>query len=217
MTYEIHDHHIHVPRAARYATLGDGREEIESVWFLLHGYGQLAREFLESARALAASTRLVVAPEALSRFYLEDHQRVGASWMTREDRLTEIDDYVRYLDLTHDQIMKVCAPTASKVNVLGFSQGVATATRWAIRGQAEVGHLVLWGSPLPHELAEPSELASLRRMRVTLVGGNRDRFLDEAAWDGERQRLRAADVAFEELHFEGGHRLDDDTLRKIPV
>lgn len=211
----VDTHHLHVPRAARYATLGDPREGIDSVWFLLHGYGQLASEFLESARALAASTRFIVAPEGLSRFYLEDHQRVGASWMTKEDRLLEIDDYIRYLDLIHDQIMRVCEPTSSKINLLGFSQGVATATRWAIRGSAEVGQLVLWGSPLPHELADAGSMAPLQTMRLTLVGGHRDRFLDEAAWEDERRRLRDAGVVFEELHFNGGHRLDDNTLRKM--
>ncbi|HJS73420.1 MAG TPA: phospholipase, partial [Vicinamibacteria bacterium] len=89
---EPESHHLAVPRTARYLTLGPGEGPIEEVWFLLHGYGQLASELLHYARALAGDRRLLVAPEGLSRFYHEDHEKVGASWMTREDRLAEIDD-----------------------------------------------------------------------------------------------------------------------------
>ena len=37
-----------------------------------------------------------MAPEGLSRFYLEGFSgKVGATWMTREDRLNDIDNYLR--------------------------------------------------------------------------------------------------------------------------
>ena len=75
------------------------------LWVLLHGYRQLAPRFLRHMRALHAPHRLLVAPEGLSRFYLEGRpgphrggDPVGASWMTREDREAEILDYVEYLD-----------------------------------------------------------------------------------------------------------------------
>src|SRR2546425_9676771 len=75
-----------------------------------HGSGQLAARSLRHFEPLADGTRLVVAPEALSRFYLEDttvpakERKVGATWMTRENRLSEIDDYVRYLDALHAEV-----------------------------------------------------------------------------------------------------------------
>src|SRR5207237_799567 len=66
----------------------------------------------------------VVAPEGRPRFYLTEsptERRVGASWMTREDRLHEIDDYVRYLDAVHVDLK---LPN-TRITALGFSQGSA--------------------------------------------------------------------------------------------
>src|SRR5712691_3738407 len=100
----MQEYHIGVTRTARYFTLGGSPREVAEVWFVCHGYGQLAGRFLRHFEPLAGGTRLLVAPEALSRFYVEDttvparERKVGATWMTREDRLSEIDDYVRYLD-----------------------------------------------------------------------------------------------------------------------
>ncbi len=211
---EPESHHLTVSRTARYFTLGRTNGRLEDVWFLFHGYGQLAWELLGNARALAREGRLLVVPEALSRFYHPDHERVGASWMTREDRLAEIDDYLAYLDLLHDRIFENVPRRESRLRLLGFSQGVATAARWATRGKAEIDELVLWGSPLPHDLDEAA-MARLRRMRVVLAGGSRDPFLTEEHWKQQSTLLRNHAVDFETRRFQGGHRLDHDTLRTL--
>jgi acetyl esterase/lipase len=209
---ESETHHLAVPRTARYLTLGPVDGPLDDVWFLLHGYGQLASEFLSSARALARARRLLVAPEALSRFYHEDHETVGASWMTREDRLAEIDDYVSYLDLLQKRIFETVRGERPPLRVLGFSQGVATAARWASRGRAEIERLVLWGSPLPHDL-DAAEARRLSRISMTVVTGSRDRFLTDEHLRQQFEHWRG--VSFEVKRFDGGHRLDDDTLRAL--
>jgi predicted esterase len=205
-------HSLAVPRTARYLTLGEEKKP-RTIWFLCHGYGQLAADFLEMAKALARPTALLVAPEALSRFYLDEHRKVGASWMTREDRLNEMEDYIAYLDIVHERVLAGTDRADARVAVLGFSQGVATAARWAARGKAtnSVGHAVFWGSALPPELS----LQTLGHIRVTLAGGSRDPFYGEDVRAGDRNRLTEAKVAFDELLFDGGHRLDDRTLEKL--
>jgi predicted esterase len=208
-------HRIVIPRSARYATTGSVEAELDEVWFLLHGYGQLAAGFLDSAKAAVHEKRLLVAPEALSRFYLEDHERIGASWMTREDRVEEIDDYVRYLDLVHDEVFGIVARSRVKLTLLGFSQGAATASRWAVRGKGKVDRIILWGSPLPPELKDDASLSPLRSKDLVLVGGSRDPFLTEVEWTEQRSRLEAHGIGFHSMTFEGGHRLDDDTLRRL--
>ena len=98
----MREHSIKVRRSARYYTLGpDDERAVRDVWFVLHGYGQLAAQFIGIFEALNDGTRLIVAPEALNRFYVAGvetapaaERGVGATWMTREDRLNEIDDYV---------------------------------------------------------------------------------------------------------------------------
>ena len=132
--------------------------------------------------------------------------------MTREDRLAEMEDYIRYLDLLHDGLFQVVPRQEARLRVLGFSQGVATAARWAVRGKARVDDLILWGSALPPELDSEETLASLGRLKLTLVGGTRDEFLTDAVRAEQRSRLSRHGIAFDEMTFEGGHRLDDRTL-----
>ena len=88
---------IRVERTARFHVLGDIRT-CRELWVVVHGYGQLGRYFLNNFTGMEEG-RCIVAPEGLSRFYLDaEHSRVGATWMTREDRLHEIEDHIAYLD-----------------------------------------------------------------------------------------------------------------------
>src|SRR5256885_9007877 len=142
----MQEHRVTVARSVRYFTLGG--EEPREVWFACHGYGQLAARFLEKLRVLDDGRRCLVAPEGLSRFYLSERpaeRRVGASWMTREDRLAEIDDYVRYLDAVYADVFASRDRAQVSVHALGYSQGAATVSRWVAMGQAQVDRLTLWG------------------------------------------------------------------------
>ncbi|MGH7540318.1 MAG: hypothetical protein ACRELC_04915, partial [Gemmatimonadota bacterium] len=79
----IRTEHVTIERRARYAALGDRKVAPAHVWFVLHGYGQLAPRFVRSFEALDDGSRWIVAPEGLHRYYLDHAERkVGASWMT---------------------------------------------------------------------------------------------------------------------------------------
>src|SRR3712207_4878931 len=102
----IEEAHIAVTRTARYYTLGANVMAPREVWFACHGYGQLAGYFARHFEALDDGTRMIVVPEALSRFYFGEARgqhgaeaMVGATWMTREDREREIEDHVHYLEI----------------------------------------------------------------------------------------------------------------------
>jgi dienelactone hydrolase len=188
---------------------------IQQVWFVCHGYSQLVREFIRYFSVLDDGTRLVVAPEALSRFYLESTEgKVGASWMTKEDRLEEINDYVQYLDLLYEHISTQVDLTGTTVHVLGFSQGVATATRWISRGTVRAEQLVFWAGALPPELDDRA-WERIRESQVTIVYGSRDEYVTPRIADEQRARLQFHDVHFEEIVFEGEHRMDLKTLEAI--
>ena len=145
-----------VTKTARYYCIGPTDDAaIREVWFILHGFGQLAATFATYFGDLDDGTRLIVAPEALNRYYLVPangvpaaERPVGATWMTREDRDHEIADYVNYLDTLHAEIARR-VPSPDRIVVVGFSQGAATAARWAARGTARLDRLVLWGGMLP--------------------------------------------------------------------
>lgn len=207
----VRDHHLSVTRTARYATLGPaGAPE---VWFALHGYGQLAHRFLRDFDGVAAR-RLIVAPEALNRFYLDPaHQKVGASWMTREDRLTDIADYVRYLDALAAAVLS--EPGARRTTVLGFSQGAATACRWVARGRTRVDRLVLWSGEVPPDLDLAEAGARLGALEVILVAGSGDTFITPKVLATMSARLTAHDIAHRTVTFTGGHVIDRETLQQL--
>ena len=216
------EHHVAVTRTARYVTVGEPGPAISDVWFALHGYGQLAPSFARHCQPLAAPHRLVVVPEGLSRFYLGDHTRpagpdakIGASWMTREDRLSEITDYVRYLDQLHATIFSRLPGTGVRVTVLGFSQGAPTATRWLTRGDAVADRLILWGAPMPADLDPALDGARLRRSEVVLVAGDRDDYITPKVIAAEETRLATMNVRFRTLRYPGGHAIDPGTLQEL--
>ncbi|MEO6444905.1 MAG: alpha/beta fold hydrolase, partial [Gemmatimonadaceae bacterium] len=145
--------HVRVSRSARVQTLGDV-EQASDVWMVLHGFGQLAAEFIAPFAALAGDGCAVIAPEALNRFYKQKDgadsnasRPVGATWMTREDRDAEIADYVGYLDEVARQLVPGRAVTA-----LGFSQGVATLMRWVTAGSTPLARVIVWAGEIPREV-----------------------------------------------------------------
>jgi predicted esterase len=203
---------IRVHRTARFHVLGSPASARE-LWIVVHGYGQLARYFLNQFDGLSPDL-CIVAPEGLSRFYLDaGHTRVGATWMTREDRLHEIDDHVAYLDQMTRELQQQ-APPGTLVNVLGFSQGVATASRWALRGLTRFDRMVLWAGNLPPEL-DRDTLQALRGSVVDLVLGDQDEFMDRETLLGAAQRLEAAGVDHRHHIYRGGHKLDALTLQRL--
>jgi predicted esterase len=209
------EHHLPVTRTARYFTLGDPAKA-DHVWFALHGYGQLASTFVGYFATLDNGSRLIVAPEALSRFYLnEGNGPPGASWMTKEDREHEITDYVRYLDQVWDAVRSNCRETARSY-ALGFSQGVATLGRWLDRGAAKPDAFCLWAGTLPQEMALTTPHPALASRRVALVAGNRDKYLRQDWLDHESARMaEAAAGEVRRFPFDGGHRLDRNVLASV--
>ena len=216
----MQEHHISVSRTARYFTLGNSSSWVGEVWFVCHGYGQLAARFLEKLRVLDDGRRYLVAPEGLSRFYLSEsptERRVGATWMTREDRLAEIDDYVQYLDAVYAAVLGPRDRAQVTVHALGFSQGTATVSRWAALGKAEIDRLILWGGEFPPDLDLTVEtvVRRLRDARLALVYGRSDEYITPKVVTGILERLGQHGIPYEEIPFDGGHEMNEAVLRSL--
>lgn len=208
----MEERHLRVPRTARYHVLGEPARA-RRLWIVLHGYGHLARYFLNKFLG-AEKDQCIVAPEGLSRFYLDpEHRRVGATWMTREDRELEIQDQITYLDSLHHALLPELAKNIP-AGVLGFSQGVATACRWAMHGNTILDRMVLWGGGIPPELERTALQQGLQRVHVALVHGNDDALVPLSVLENNQLRLNAAQVRHEVHTFKGGHDLDPVVLQR---
>ena len=210
------EHHLSVERTARYWTLGEAASA-EEVWIVLHGYKQLARRFLRRFKSIDDGRRFIVAPEALSRFYISPSEGrhgvasvVGATWMTREDRRAEIRDYVGYLDQLAAHVGDLTGGVP--VTVLGFSQGVATATRWSTHGSMMPARLILWGDFSPPDLDLALASQRLEGVDVVMVRGAEDLALSSRLAQEEADRLESAGIAYRTIRYSGGHDIDAETL-----
>ena len=97
--------------------------------------------------------------------------------MTKENRTIDIENYLHYLDaLFETQIGK---ENKVPVTFLGFSQGAATASRWAIHRKVGFQRLILWCGIFPPDLDFESGKETLRDKEVWLVYGKSDPFLTD--------------------------------------
>ena len=212
------EHHIRISRQARYFTFGSA-EGAQDIWIVCHGYAQLARRFIEGFANIAVTGRLIVAPEGLHRFYIDPppapatQRRVGATWMTREDRERDIADYVDYLDALVSE-MSAAAPGA-RVRVLGFSQGTATVLRWAVRATRAPQDLIIWAGEVPTDVDWPMGARRLAQTAIHAVHGTRDEMVSRAGFLRNLQTLDAVGLSYQMHEFDGGHQLDEGVLLRL--
>ena len=217
----MHVHHLQTTRTARYFTLGEPGPAVTDLWIACHGYGQSAETFLKEFEIIGEPHRLIAAPEALSRFYMaapgSPHRKdtpVGGAWMTREDRDAEIGDYVAYLDALAKLLRERVAPGV-RIRALGFSQGMLTIYRWLALGSEKVDEAILWAGELPRDTDDAAVKEKLGDAPVSLVAGTNDRYISPAMFHAFTTRLQRAGLNVTPRTFDGGHRLDRDTLSKL--
>ncbi|NUQ24404.1 MAG: phospholipase [Saprospiraceae bacterium] len=207
-------HHLTVARTARYYTLGTPGPHIKTLWITCHGYGQLAGQFIRKFEAVLDEETLVVAPEGLSRFYWEGVSGdVGASWMTKDDRLAEIDDYVAYLSSLYDFFVTQLPPQ-TRIVLAGFSQGCATQLRWITRQLPHFDVLLLWAGGLPEDIDYKPLLPYFQEKSLHFVYGLQDQYLTEERIATQSQWLADTGLPLQIHTFDGKHEIDREVLRQ---
>jgi len=208
----ITENHITVSKTARYYALGELNEKTGQIWIVIHGFRQSAKAFLQGFEPLATGTNFFIAPEALNRFYLtRQGKEVGASWMTREDRLNEIKDYINYLDNLYSTLK--LNNSKAKIIALGFSQGASTLTRWLDSTKHRIDTAVVYAGEVAPELLPLRDGSGLKKTKNYYVCGTKDEFFTPAALDIVKNVYR--ELNFTEIFFEGTHVINTDALKKI--
>lgn len=204
---------------ARYFTAGTLTPATRQVWIVIHGYGQLAQYFLKKFNPVAEQDVFVIAPEGLSRFYLSEltnagraDNRVGATWMTRENRHMDIDNYIRYLDAVFS---KELGGTTAPVTLLGFSQGCATACRWATHGRLRFDRLILWAGLFPPDMDFVKGHNVLEGKKTYMVVGDQDPYLNAERMKEFDALAEKLDITPKKVVFEGKHELNETVLMRF--
>ncbi|GAB4027424.1 alpha/beta hydrolase [Spirosoma gilvum] len=220
----VQENHLAVQRTARFYTMGQLTEKTRNIWFCLHGFGQLAQYFGRKFTDLVNDETFIVVPEGLSRLYLDmNYQRVGASWMTREDAQHEINDYVSYLNSLYDLILKGHNPAEERlhITVFGFSQGAATACRWLAdrtNGHSPISadRLILWAGYFPKGLSELIHASVLSHTETHYVYGHQDEYISAIDdIDAYLHRLQIDVPNLQLTAFDGPHRVEPGVLTSL--
>lgn len=213
----MEEHHIITEKTARYFTLGDLTKSTNDIWIICHGYGQLASFFIQKFKSLVEKGHFIIAPEGFHRYYLEgNYGRVGASWMTKEDRLNDIHDYVKFLDRVFDEF-KNKINSSAKINVLGFSQGCATVSRWICMGNSKPDRFILYAGVFPPDLNFELNAEKLKNIPVYIVAGNGDEYISEEQMKDYLKIIDQNGIQYRFLPFEGKHSVEASVLEQLTM
>jgi predicted esterase len=197
-----------VEKTTRYYSLGD-IESANKLLFVLHGYGQLPQFFIRKFQTLVEKGYFIVAPEGLHRFYLEGTSgRVGASWMTKEARLDDIEDNILYLKLLTEYFINI--KHFKNVSILGFSQGGATATRFYAKHFHFFDTCILWASVFPDDI---SFLPTEKELNYQFVIGTEDPYFSKETIVNLLIEYKKNGIKTHQ--FIGNHNIDVEMLNEL--
>ena len=201
------EHKLIAQKTFRYQQIGE-LDKATQLLIVLHGYGQLAEFFIRKFNDVPENY-LVIAPEGMHRFYLNGTSgRVGASWMTKEDRESDIQDNLNWLNQLLNELKE--KKKFEKIILLGFSQGGATAARWYYSKKVPFDQLILWASVFPPDLERPQINSKSNNYFVI---GTEDEFYNDEAQMTEIDFYQK--IGFQTLQFQGKHDIHNTTMLEI--
>ncbi len=206
-------------RTARFYIAGTPSDKTNQILIVLHGYGQLAGDFIKQFDEFISDDTLIIAPEALSRFYrAASGNIIGASWMTKEDRQNEIIDYIVYLDSVLKEVWKETLKQKNgneiKISILGFSQGVHTAVRWFTNSSYHFDKLFLCSNDFPKDADFETLKTKSESAKLFYIYGNSDNVISQNVYENSVQLLLKNEIKFEKIIFNGKHTINQDILIK---
>lgn len=205
-------HKLPVTRTAHYYTLGTPGKHIKKVWFVAHGYGQLASTFIHRFAGVEDGETLIIAPEGLSKFYWGQFTgKVVASWMTSGDRLDEIADYTNYWQALYEKYIPQLADNV-EITILGFSQGCATVVRWALAAFPHFDNLILWAGSFPEDIPYHEQADYWSNKKLYFAYGTADPLLSEKRLKWSFDVIKDKQLNVTTFTFDGKHEVDKEAL-----
>lgn len=202
-------------KTARYSTYGELTASTKYFWFALHGSKMLCEQMLYKFKDFDPKEHFVVAPEGLNRFYEKDFGGpVVASWMTKRDRLHEIEDNGNYLSGLY-QYFLAQLPQGCKKTIMAFSQGGTIAFRWLYQKEVEVDNVIPYACWIPEDIDLTASKTDLNASQLLFTYGKEDQFLTEKYIAMVGDVINKSDVNMTFLPYTGNHRISKDQLNLI--
>lgn len=190
--------------------------KIKTIWFVFHGYGQLAEKFIKNFSSMADEQNLVIAPEALNKFYLHGFSgEVGATWMTTENRESEIKDYLIFLTNVFSKISSELYTPKLKLNLIGFSQGCSTAVRWLMSKKIMADKIFLCGGLLPKDIDFKTAAIVFKSTRLIYITGKDDKFFTQQEIEKEKSILASSRIDADFVNHKFGHEINFEIVELI--
>lgn len=210
-----HEKQVSYQTTNTYETLNALTEKTKNIWIVLHGIGYLSKFFIKYFDALNTDENYIIAPQAPAKYYLKnEYKYVGASWLTKENRVLETKNVLAYLDAVYSA---ETLPSDCNLLVFGFSQGVSIATRWIASRNINCAQMILYAGGIPKELTpEDFEFMKDQETTVTVIVGDKDQYLTTEVLKYERTRIEELFFGKAKMViFDGGHEVKKEIINTL--
>jgi len=212
---KVNENQVNYRTTKTYSTLNSLTDKTKYIWFVFHGIGYLSKYFIKYFNELPPEENYIIAPQAPSKYYLNNEYRhVGASWLTKENTVTETANILAYIDAVYSGEN---IPAHSKLIIFGYSQGVSIATRWVAKRKLKCDHLVLYAGGIPKELT-PKDFRFLgtNETKITTLVGDKDEYITAERLRQESEKIETLfDGRAKQIIFEGRHEVKKELLNQF--
>lgn len=202
-------------KTARYSTYGKLSKSTKYFWFALHGSKMTCEQMLYKFAAFDPNKHFVLAPEALNRFYADGFGGdVVASWMTKRDRLSEIEDFSNYLSGLYKKYAERLTEDCTK-SILAFSQGGTSMYRWLHARNVDADFLFPYSCWIPEDIDLKESKTDLNLLTTKYTYGLDDQFLTPELISKVKTVIKKNKLDLEILPYDGDHRVSKKQLQVL--
>ena len=106
-----------------------------------------------------------------------------------------------------DNIIKEIGHNNFELNILGFSQGGATACRWVFSSKIEVKNLILWAGDIPKDTLIENNKSKWSSINTHLVMGQQDPLINDKMKAKFLNLVKEYKLDYKLTMYDGDHRI----------
>ena len=138
-------------------------------------------------------------------------KHVGASWLTKENTLKEIENVINYFD----SVFQNENIEGKNLIFLGYSQGVSVAMRYIAWRKISFSKLLLMSGGIPNELTSEDFKYLEDQSEVYYVYGEKDEYINGEFLKLEKNKIKNIFKSVNSISFEGNHQVNVDIIESI--